>query len=299
MKTVKALVNVVNRSTILVKSSRPGVAQFIPKAWLSHCCRFLNQSGLAAAAGTCRAWCDAVYTVPLPQSVEEGLHVKLRPGAAKQLSTKIIAQRFITAVSGFGGRSWSAKDVNELQGFSALQSISVSMLLPKTGTRKLQLPPRLTSLTLSLSDTQATWVQCVLDQLPIQAPALTYLGLVGRYMYRQTQLQRIDLSFLHNFYGLKTLEVLVDVNWRTIGRPLSVETIYISEVEDAMFDLLVSGLEGAVQGKYLNKLKRICVKEKYCTFLTEDELKKKVLETLFPDAEVIFQLSEYRKQIGL
>jgi len=274
----------------VIQPSRAGVAQFIPKAWLSHCFRYLNQGGLAAAACTCRAWCDAVYTVPRPQSVEEGVHIKLPPGAAKQLSTKIIAQRFITAVSGFGGRSWAVKDINELHGLNALQSIHVSILLPKTGTRKLLLPPCLTSLTLSLPDTNETWVQELLDQLPIQAPALSHLNLLGRYMFRQNHAQRISLGFLQNFSKLKTLEIQVDVDWKTVTQALSIESISITDVSDDCIDRFLSELEGAVQNKWLNKLQSICMMEGYWETLDNFELKKKELETLFPDVTVIFQL---------
>jgi len=83
------------------------------------------------------------------------------------------------------------------------------------------------------------------------------------------------------------------LDWKTISQPIS--HIHVSEIGDENVDQPLSGLAVAVQGKLLRNVKHVDVKEKSYMFIADIELKKKALNTLFPDAEVTIKLSEYRK----
>jgi hypothetical protein len=221
-----------------------GVAQFIPKDWLAHAFRYLDLNDLAAVARSCRAWNSAVFSVPIPEAAADGAHMVLLPGSSKQLSQKRLALRHLTRVSGRKGRGWTLSQLNQLKPFTALQSISICLLTPKSSTlSKLRLPLRLTSLSLDITQVVSLdLVQHMLDQLPQCAPNLTSLEMRHNLGYKAFPDASLKFAFVAQLPALKQLHLdisLGGMDWTGLEQEASLESVFIGGYEPRIIETLI------------------------------------------------------------
>jgi hypothetical protein len=230
-----------------------GLMQRIAKVCLAHSFRFLSIGDMSAAARSCRAWCDAVYNVPLPKTIQEGVRLDMPSGAAKVLARSLLATRHVSILKDSRTR-WKFAQLNELHAFSALGFVQVTLTMPTGSVLRqpaVHWPARLRHLNLTFTGKDNVGaIQTFLDRLPTSAPRLEELHIHVTHIHHCAADSKLQLDFLGRLPLLQHLQICIDtfsfvgaadVNWQSLAHlPASLQHLSIYSHKSETRDLILS-----------------------------------------------------------